>query len=125
MLIKYSITVTTSGTTGEGYFPPTNGRIMRISYVKDNYTTNCDFTITGEKTGSITGEGIWTQLNVNDSVIKRPRMAVQNNVGGDITYDGSEKVCEPYVLKDERVKVAIAQAGDGENGTFEIVVDQE
>lgn len=121
MLIKHTIKITTSGTTGLGYFPPTTGRLMRIQYVLDDYTADCDFTITGEKTG----ENIWKQDDVNASVIKRPRMAVQNNVGGDITYDGSENVCEPYVLKDERVKVAIANAGDDENGTFEIVVDQE
>lgn len=120
MLIKHSITITTSGTTGLGYFPKTNGRLMRIRYVKDDYTADCDFTITGEDTD----ETIWTQADVNASVIKRPRIAVQNNVGGDITYEGSEKVYEPYVLKDERIKVAIAQAGDAENGTFHIVVEQ-
>lgn len=120
MLIKHSITITTSGTTGIGYFPPTNGRLMRIRYVKNNYTADCDFTITGEDTG----ETIWTQADVNSSVIVRPRIAVQNNAGADITYDGSEKVYEPYVLKDERIKVAIAQAGDGESGTFEIVIEQ-
>ena len=120
MLIKHSITVTTSGTTGTGYFPKTTGKLMRIQYVKDDYTADCDFTITGEDTE----ENIWKQLNVNASVIKRPRMAVQNNVGGDITYDASEKVYEPYVLKDERIKVAIAEAGDAESGIFEIVIDQ-
>lgn len=79
MLIKHSITIKTSGTTGLGYFPKTNGRLMRIRYVKDDYTADCDFTITGEDTG----ETIWTQADVNASVIKRPRMAIQNNLGGN------------------------------------------
>lgn len=120
MLVKYSITITTSGTTGEGYFPKTNGKLMRIRYVKDDYTDDCDFTITGEDTD----EQIWKENDVNASVIKRPRMAIHDNTGFYITYNAKEIVYEPYVLKDERIKVAIAQAGDGEKGTFEIVVDQ-
>lgn len=121
MLVLHSIKVTTiTGGTQTAYLPKTNGKLMSIRYEKDDFADGVDFTITAEDTA----ENLWVDTNINASETVRPRIAVQNNAGADITYDGTRKVYEPYNLVDERIKIVIAQGGDAKVGTFHILIDQ-
>lgn len=121
MLVKHSITITTvTGGTATAYLPKLNGKLMSIRYVKDDYADGVDFTITGEDTA----ENLWVDTNINASEIVRPRIAVQDNAGDDITYDGTRKIYEPYNLVDERIKIVIAQGDDAKAGTFHVLIDQ-
>lgn len=121
MLIKHSITVTTiTGGTATAYLPKTNGKLLRIRYAKTDYADGVDFTITGEDTG----ESLWTDTDINASEIVRPRIAVQNEAGDDINYEGVNKICEPYILVDERIKIVIAQGDDAKSGTFHCIIEQ-
>lgn len=120
MLVKHSITVLTSGTTATAYTPKLNGKLLRIRYVKVDYTAGVDFTITGDDTG----ESLWTDTNVDASEVVRPRIDVHDQAGVQLTRDGTRVVCEPYELVDERIKIAIAQAGDAETGIFHFIIEQ-
>ena len=121
MLVLHSITVTTAvGGAQTAYTPPLNGKLISIRYAKTDYANGVDFTITAEDTA----ENLWVDTNINASETVRPRIALQNNVGVDITYDGTRKVYEPYNLVDERIKIVIAQGGDAKSGTFHALIDQ-
>lgn len=121
MLVLYSITVTTiTGGTATKYSPPLNGKLISIRYARTDYDVGVDFTITAEDTG----ENLWVDTNIAVSETVRPRIALQNNAGVDITYDGTRKVYEPYNLVDERIKIVIAQGDDAKVGKFHILIDQ-
>jgi len=121
MLIRHSVTVTTvTGGTATDYTPQLNGKLKRISYVKTDYAAGVDFAITGESTL----QGLWAENNVDASKIVRPRIAVQGIVGTDVNYEGTNKIREPYVLVDERIKIEIAQGGDAKVGTFYFTIEQ-
>jgi hypothetical protein len=117
---KFSVTATTGTATAEAYSPYFSGYIESIQYVKTDYSNGVDFTITAEATG----ENIWTESDVNSAVIKHPRAATHTTAGVAALYAGSgTAVNDRIALGRDRVKVAIAQGGNGTTGTFVITVD--
>lgn len=95
------------------------GRVIAIQYVKDDYANGVDFTITG----NISGQTIWTQVDVDASVVVYPRTQVHSTAGVGLTYDATQKVSEPPLLIDEQIKIAIAQGGNSKKGKFIFVID--
>lgn len=120
MIRKFSVTVTTGVATGEGFSPWLSGYIESIQYVKVDFADGVDFTITSEATGEI----IWAEADVNAAVVKRPRAATHTTAGVAALYAGAgEAVNDRIALGRDRVKIAIAQGGNGKSGTFVIAVD--
>ena len=82
---RVKVTVTTDGSgVATAYSPRVSGRVLGIAYVKDTasaganaYANGVDFTITAE----LTGENIWTQTDVNASVVVHPN-APQHDLAG-------------------------------------------
>lgn len=123
MIRKFSVTVTTGTATGEGFSPTLSGYIESIQYVKPGsggYSNGVDFTITAEATG----EAIWVDTDVNASETVRPRAPTHTTAGVAALYaaDGTA-VNDRIALGRDRVKIAIAQGGNGTTGTFIITVD--
>lgn len=123
MIRKFSVTVTTGTATGEGFSPWLSGYIESIEYVKAAgaaaYADGVDFTITSEATG----ESIWAELNVNAAVKKLPRAATHTTAGVAAIYAADAPVNDRIALGRDRVKIAIAQGGNGKSGTFVVAVD--
>jgi hypothetical protein len=120
---KFSVTVTTGTATGEGFSPFLSGYIESIQYVKPQsgaYSNGVDFTITAEATG----QTIWAESDVNSALTKFPRAATHTTAGVAALYaaDGTA-VNDRIALGRDRVKIAIAQGGNGTSGTFVITVD--
>lgn len=100
---RHPVTIETAvGGAGEGYTPVVNGRILAISYVKDDYAAGVDFTITTETTL----QDLWVEQNVNASEVIYPLAAAGLNIPAG----------------DERVKIVIGSGGDGKSGTFHVLV---
>lgn len=123
MIRKFSVTVTTGTATGEGFSPVLSGYIESIQYVKPGsgaYSNGVDFVITAEATG----QTIWTESDVNSAVTKFPRAPTHTTAGVAALYaaDGTA-VNDRIALGRDRVKIAIAQGGNGTSGTFVITVD--
>jgi hypothetical protein len=117
---KFTVPVTTgSGGTATAYSPYLWGYIESIQYVKGNFDSNPDFTITSEATG----ENIWTENNVDASTIRFPRAATQSTAGVDATYDGTRKVNDKIALGRDRVKIEVSGGGNTKSGTFVVTVD--
>jgi hypothetical protein len=119
---KFTVPVTTGTATGEGFSPFLSGYIESIQYVKaseDSFADGVDFTITSD----VSGETLWAENDVNASAVRRPRAATHSTAGVAATYDGTRAVLERIALGRDRVKVAVAQGGNGKTGTFVVTVD--
>ena len=118
---RHTVVVTTivGGTATAYTTDKITGRVLGIRYVKDDFTNGVDFTITGETTGI----NVWTQLNVDASITALTRAATCDVAGGASLYAAAGEPVEDYiVLADERIKIAIAQGGDGKSGTFHFLI---
>lgn len=113
-VVSDSVTVTTiADGSATAYSTNLTGRLWAVAYVKTDFATGVDFTITTERENA----GVWTEVNVDATKRVRPRELVDDQVGANIaaTYD--------YILlENDRVKIVIANGGDSKTGTFRIYV---
>ncbi len=119
------VSVTTDGSgVATAYTPPINGKLHSVSYVKDGganpFADGVDFTITKESTG----EGIWTEANVNATAHRSPRAATHTNAGVAALYaSGGVAVLDEIAIARERIKIVIAQGGATKVGAFHFNVE--
>ena len=102
-------------------YPRIAGELHSIHYVKHGstpYDAGVDFTITAEATG----EGLWTQSDVDASAVKYPRVAAHDAVGVAATLDGTRAMRARPALANDRVKIVIAAGGAAKVGTFHVLV---
>ena len=118
---RFTVTVTTaSDGTATAYSPYLSGLINQINYVKTDYASGVDFTITADATG----ETIWTESDVNASKVCLPRAATHSTAGVAALYaSGGTAVQDKIALGRDRVKIVLAQGGDTKTGVFHIVVN--
>lgn len=122
---RYKVTVTTDGSgNAVAYSPRISGKIHSISYIKDGganpYAAGVDFAITAETTL----ENIWTQVDVNASVVVAPRAPTHSQAGVAALYAaGGTGVFTKVALGNDRVKIVLAQGGATKVGAFHILVD--
>lgn len=116
---RHRVDITTaSDGTATAFTPNVTGRILGVVYVKNNFANGVDFAITLETTG----EPILALTDQNASGVFYPRVPVDDETGADATLDGTRKLREPVVAVSDRVRIAVAQGGDGKTGTVHIVV---
>lgn len=116
---RKSVTLTTDD-QGDvtGYIEVPHGRVMSLHYVKDDFDNGVDFTISAEATG----EGLWTESDVNAAKSVYPRVPVTDQVGGGVTFDGTNETYEPILLANDRIKIVVASGGDTKTGEFIAVI---
>jgi len=120
---RISTTVTTAADgSATAYLPASmsviNGLLDRILYTKIDFADGVDFTITLEATG----EGIWTQENVNASAAVAPRQATHDAAGAAALYAGAgQAVRDRIAVGNDRLKIVIAAGGVAKTGTFTAV----
>lgn len=123
---RFMVTVPTDGSgNAVVYSPYLSGFIHTIEYIKDGsngYTDGVDFTITAEATG----ETIWTQSDVNASVVKAPRQPTHSNVGVAALYaSGGTAINDRIALGRDRVKFSLASGGASKTGVFAIILSDD
>lgn len=120
---RYAVALTTAADgTLTTYTPKFSGKIHALEYVKNNFDNGVDFTVTGEATGI----NIWTQADVNASVVVHPRAPTHSQAGAAALYAaGGTGVLEKIGLANDRVKIVIAQGGNAKQGTLHVVVDND
>jgi hypothetical protein len=96
-----------------------NGRLVAIQYTKTDFTDGVDFTITSEESG----QTLWTQSDVNASVMKYPLTQACSTAGVAATLDGTRALLVPIAITNERIKVQIAQGGNAKQGSFSFAVE--
>lgn len=116
---KKTVSVTTDGSgAATAYSEALTGRILAIHYRKTDFADGVDFAITLENTG----EGLWTEANVNAAAIRYPRAGVHGVDGVAATLNGTQLVRDAVVAVQDRVKIIIASGGDTKAGAFDIIV---
>lgn len=120
MIRRFNVSVTTaSDGSATAYSPYLSGFIESIQYVKTDFADGVDFAITAEATG----QGIWSESDVNAAVVKAPRLATHSIAGVAATYDGTRATFGRIAVGRDRVKIVIAQGGNAKVGAFNILVD--
>lgn len=116
---RHTVSVTTASDGSATAYTSTtvNGAVRSIQYVKSTFADGVDFAITLETTG----QGLWTESNVNASATRCPRQPTHDAVGAASLYAGGGEPVEDFIYAaDERVKIVIAAGGDAKAGTFYI-----
>ncbi len=114
----HTVTVTTDASgDATAYTGEINGVLSHIVYVKDDFATGVDFTITAEKTG----QNIWVESDVNASAVRAPRQPTHSQTGVPLDYAASGSLVESDIAIDGRIKIVIAQGGNAASGTFHII----
>ena len=117
---RLSVVVTTdSSGDGTGYVDVDYGLLSQIRYVKTDFADVADFAITVEGTG----EGLWSQSDVNASATKAPRQATHGVDGAAALFaSGGTAIQDKIAIVQDRIKVVVAQGGDTKTGTFHFVL---
>jgi hypothetical protein len=116
---KVSVTTAADG-SATAYTPRLSGKLCAIHYVKTDFADGVDFTITSEATG----QGLWTDTNINASEVVQPRGPTHDQTGAALLYAaGGTAVADRIALANDRVKIVIAAGGNAKVGTFHILVD--
>lgn len=116
---RHAVAVTTAadGSATAYTSAAVNGAVRSIQYVKTDFDNGVDFAITLETTG----QGLWTESNVNASAIRCPRQPTHDAIGAASLYAAGGEPVEDFIYAaDERVKIVIAQGGNVKTGTFYI-----
>ncbi|MGV3580003.1 hypothetical protein [Brevundimonas sp.] len=122
---RYKVTVTTAADgSAVAYSPKISGKVHSVVYEKAAggaaFADGVDFAITAEATG----EGLWTESNVNAGAARYPRAPTHSQVGAASLFAaGGTAVQDRVALGGDRVKIAIAQGGNAKSGAFHILID--
>lgn len=114
----FPVTVTTDGSgDATAYSDAVNGLLSQIRYVKTDFATGVDFTITAEATG----ETIWTESNVDASATRAPRQATHSTAGVAALYAAAGQAVNDMIAISGRIKIVVASGGATKTGTFYFV----
>lgn len=122
MALRRHIVSVTTDASGDAtaYSPYISGIIMSVAYVKTDFADGVDFTITVDGTG----QGVWTESNVNAATVRYPRAATHSTAGVASLYaSGGTAVNGRIPISRDRVKIVIAQGGNVKTGAFHITVE--
>lgn len=118
---RHKIDVTTAADgSATAYSPALTGNLSQIRYVKTDFAAGVDFVITAE----VTGETLWSELDVNADKTIAPRQATHSTAGVAALYAAAgTAVLDKIGLAEDRVKIVIAAGGNTKTGTFHIIID--
>ena len=115
----YSVDLTTAADgTVTAFTPIVRGEIVNVIYVKTDFATGVDFTITTEDTL----QTVWTDLNVDAAKSVVPRQATHTTLGVAGTYDGTRAVLGPVFALNEKIKIIIGSGGDTKTGVIKVII---
>ncbi len=110
---RKSVTITTDvAGDATAYIDVQHGFIHALHYIKTDFADGVDFTITSE----VTGETIWTELNVNAADVIYPRVPTSTPANVAILYAATFAVNDKIALANDRIKIVIANGGDTKTG---------
>jgi hypothetical protein len=93
-----------------------NGRILTIRYLKattGSFADTVDFDVTTEDSGVV----VWDEDDVTASATVLPRQAVHSTAGV-----ASETESDCLYVANERIKIEVADGGNGKVGQFVVLV---
>jgi hypothetical protein len=118
---RFVVDVTTAADgTATVYSPYVSGKLCAIHYIKTDFATGVDFTITAEATG----QTLWAQNDADVATVVMPRTATHTTAGVAALYAAAGTAVGDLIrLSRDRIKIAIAQGGATKTGQFQIVME--
>lgn len=116
---RHTVSLTTAADgSATGYTPVVSGRVMSLHYVKSDFADTVDFDVTVDATGEV----LLDKDNITASASFYPRKQVTDPTGTAATMDGTRALLEPVFVAQDRIKVAVANAGDTKSGSVIVVI---
>lgn len=116
---RITVPITTDGDgNATAYADVDFGLVSQIRYVKGDFADGVDFAITVNGTG----EGLWTQVDVNASATRAPRQPTHGIDGVASVYASTDAVRDKIAVVNDRIKIVVAQGGAAKTGTFHIIL---
>lgn len=123
-LTVITVDVDSASGTGSADTDPLSGRIIGVRYIKDGvapFSDGVDLTVSTVTTG----QTILTITDMNASVIKYPYTIQHESAGGaDAIYATGNEVRVPIYVFNEKVRFAVAQAGNNTTGQFQLLLER-
>jgi hypothetical protein len=125
MIDRIQVKVTASGSagsaSGSAHSPPVHGRVLKVALAYGGSPpATTDVTLQDEADPQ--SENIVNLADANTDLALYPRRSVQDNTNTDLTFDGTHKVCAPYVVHG-RLTLAVAGADDGDTITATVWIE--
>ncbi len=124
-LVKFSTGPAAGGdgtATATGYSPPVYGKVLSVNVqYNDSPPSTADVNLSDD--GDPTQDAILAKLNNNTDFRCYPRRSVQSNSAADLTYDGTRKIHDYYVVHG-RLKGVLTQVNDGDSVTFMVWMER-
>lgn len=116
---KISGTITAAG-TATSYSTAIRGKILAVGV--DYPANTC--TVDLDSDGEANAQKILDLAAANTDATYYPRVAVHDNAGTGVTYDGTNEIYEPFVVYG-RVKLSVASGTAGQSVSVYLVVEEE
>ncbi|MEN6300463.1 MAG: hypothetical protein ABFD51_11250 [Anaerolineaceae bacterium] len=124
-LVKFSTdpAIGSAGTaSASGFSPPVYGKVLSVHVqYNDNPPSTADLSLYDD--GDPTQEPIVQRINNNVDYRCYPRRPLQNNTNADLTYDGTRKIHEAYVVHG-KLKGSLTQVNEGNSATFTVWMER-
>ena len=101
-----------------GYSPPLSGRVLavQVEFVGSPPASTCT-ALSAE--GDLQGEAILWLEGANQDARLYPRRPVQDSGGQNLSFDGCNPLCTPYLVHGQ-LRGAIANANPGDEAVFKV-----
>lgn len=103
--------------TKTGYSPHVSGKVLRVHVNYASTAANPDFDLSDE--GDPASESIVSLANQKADIMLYPRRLVEASDGTDITYNGTQKVYEHYVVHG-RLEATLDEADAGDTAVVTV-----
>lgn len=118
----YEVSGTTDGSgDSTDYSRVIRGCVKSVQLDIDALDAGADITITTED--ELSAQTIYTKDDSNTNATVYPRVALQDNGGTAVTYDGTNEIYGEYVVMG-RLKVVVAQGGNTKAYKIHVVVEE-
>ncbi len=121
-ITKYKVTATIPAgeTTATAYSIPIRGRIIAVGI---NYPANT-CTVDLDSDGEASAQKVLNLAAANTDITYYPRTPVQDVLGADVTYDGTNEIYEPFLVYG-RIKLSLASGTATQAVTVYLMVEEQ
>lgn len=97
-----------------------HGRCIKVIYVKGDYASGVDFSITTNETS----QTLWAEDDVNASTFRCPRDPTHGSDGSASLYAAAGEPVEDHIrICQESVVIVITDGGDTKTGSFTFILE--
>ena len=118
---KYTVSAEVEvGGAAEAFTKPIRGRVIAVGVNYPAATVTVDL----DSDGEASAQKIINLAAANTDATYYPRTPVQDVLGADVTYDGTNEIYEPFMVYG-RVKLSLAAGTAGQTVKVDLLVEED